>query len=635
MSRDLVRHGDERGSRINRRKWLKALGVTGTVGLAGCLGGGTGGNGSGDGNGSGGGGGGGGGQNQSNQSQQGGIPSVGGTYRTITTAEPSTLNPLYNSESGAGTLIGYTLDLGYDFMPETKYFPQTYELSTDKSQVWVANLREGMKFSGDYGKVTAEDFVYQITQVQQSEWAGTADTSSWPSEINVEQTGELEFQIELPNPNALYPETLDPLLYPIPKKLMQPYVDAQDAQGFRKDKELLNLSFTGNVGAYTLENRNRGNSLTFARNDEYYLRDAEGVPKDFSKAPYFENLEVQIVKEQAARVAALKTGETDSAAVPPNQMETIKKKNGIETYVIPQPYTEVCCYNMRDNGWNTGPGNLFRKKKFRQGLACSVNKKKLAKGVFRNFADPVFTWQPNWSRWYPEDTSEIEQYGVGDLYGKKPARSRIKEAIADTDYGYSGDMLKNPSGETCELSLYVIAGDQTDQAMAQYLAQEYEKNAGIKIAVETIQGTQFTKEYWQQQIPDNPKQYPWSNGPNNAGPREVTSAQPWDMEIVFGLNTYPLNPTTANVFFIKDSAYNPYGYYPSWNADKLFEKASSATSEKKLQSIFNEIFAKINEDQPFNMLVFPADTVGYSADIEGPIENFFNEWDFSTWYRSG
>ena len=660
MSQGPARRGDEKHKNIDRRSWLKALGVAGAAGLAGCSGGE-----SGDGTTQSGGGGnnasntaaqssnatngsalGGGGNetsgetdngtgNQSTETSSGGLPEVGGTYSTITSSPPQTLNPLYNTENGAGILIGYALDQGYTFKPGTEYFPQLYDMSTDQGSVWVAKVREGLQFGGDYGEVTAEDFVYQVTELHQSEWAATADASAWPSEVNIEATGDYEFQIELPNPNALYPETYDPLLYPIPKDLVQPYVEEQNADGLRKDQELQELGFAGNMGAYTLANRSRSSSLTYERNEDYYLRDAEGVPERFSEAPYFDSLEAQIVQEQQSRLAALEAGETDSAAVPPNRVSKFRDLDRTDVYVIPQPYNEVCVYNMRDNGWNAGPGNLFRKRKFRRGLGCAVDKQRLVKGVYRGFADVEYTWQPQWSKWYPDDTSDITEFGTGDLYGKEATQSRIKEAISDTDYGYSGGMLKNPNGETVNLSLYHSAGQNTERAFADFIAQEFKQNAGINVSVSAIQGAQFAREYWQQQIPDDPDQYEWSKGANNAGPREVTSANAWDMSVVFGLNTYPLNPTTASVFFQKDSAYNPYGYYPSWNASELFDRASSATSTEELQSIFNEIFAKISADQPMGMYAFPADTVGYAADIDGPQENFFSGWDFSTWYRNG
>ncbi|MFB6192325.1 MAG: ABC transporter substrate-binding protein [Haloarculaceae archaeon] len=645
------RRGDEAHHTIDRRSWLRALGIAGVAGIAGCSGrrGTSGTEGSPEG-----------GEDttgtdaatmgtatateadpygtQTETSTPGGeLPSVGGTYRTVSSSPAQTLNPLYNTEAGAGTLIGYALDSGYGFKPGTEQFPQLYELTSDDSQVWVASLREGLEFSDPYGEVTAEDFVYQITEIQQSEWAGTADASSWTREeepIPVEQTGTYEFQIELPSKDSLYPESYDPLLYPIPKDLVQPYVAEQDAEGMQQDTELLELRFTGNLGPYTLETWDRSNRVVYSRNDEYYLREADDVGPLFENAPYFESLESRVVQEQSSRLAALETGETDSAAIPPNRVGEFRNLDNVDVYVIPQPFNEVCVYNMRDNGWNTGPGNLFRRKKFRQGLGCAVDKQRLVEGVFRGFAQVEFTWQPRWSKWYPED-ADIPQYGVGDLYGTEATRSRIREAISDTDYSYDGDRLVNPAGEQTSITLYHSAGQNTEKSMAQFIAQEFGENAGIEVQVEAIQGAQFARKYWAQQVPENPDQYEWSKGRYNAGPRSVTSANPWDMTVVFGLNTYPLNPNTASVFFQRDSFYNPYGYYPSWNASELFDRAQSATSEEELKEIFAEIFVNIAEDQPMAMLAFPSDTVGYASGIQGPAENFFSGWNFPTWHREG
>jgi len=308
--------------------------------------------------------------------------------------------------------------------------------------------------------------------------------------------------------------------------------------------------------------------------------------------------------------------------------------DNVDVNVIPQPYNEVVVYNMRENGWNTGPGNLFRKKKFRQGLGCAIDKQTLVQGVFRDYANVEYTWQPRWSRWYPSDADMME-FGTGELYGQEAAQSRIEEAIADTDYSYdSNGNLLNPSGDQCTITLYHSAGQNTERSMAEFIAQEFEDNAGIVVEVNAIQGAQFANEYWAQEIPENADELEWSNGQYNAGPRdEATSANGWDMTVVFGLNTYPLNPLAGEVFFQKDSFYNPYGYYPSWDAKDLFEQANAAESTDELEDIFSEIFVNIAEDQPMGMLAFPSGRSGYASDIVGPAENFFSGWNFPGWYR--
>ncbi|MEZ3117603.1 ABC transporter substrate-binding protein [Halobaculum sp. MBLA0147] len=566
------------------------------------------------------------------------LPEVGGTYTSVISSPIETLNGIYNTENTAAGAIAQTLLTTYGFKPGTRYLGQAWEsLETDDGgKVWVASVRDNMKFSDPYGEVTAEDFVYQVQELQQAEWTATSDSDSWGSDTveSIQQTGEYEIQIELPEANLLYPETYDPILYPVPKGLLEPYVNEEDAEGLKQDEELNNLSFTGNLGPYKLEEWNRGNELRFTRNDEFFMREATDEFELFEKAPYFDTYRLRVVEEQSSRLGALETGDTDYAAIPPNRVSKFRDLDSVNVEIIPQPYNVPLVYNMRANGWNTGPGNLFRKRKFRRALGCAVDKKRLVKGVYRGLAEPEYTWQPRWSKWYPEEP--VAEFGNpdGDLYGKEATQSRIKEAIADTDYAYQGDTLVNPEGDQVSLNLFHSAGQNTEKATAEFVAQEFSKNAGIDVRVEAIQGAQFANKYWQQEIPDNADSLEWSNGNYNAGPRtKATSQNGWDMSLVYGLNTYPLNPTTGSVFFIKDSFYNPYGYYPSWNAKELFNQASTASSEEELKSTLAEIFTKIAEDQPMGMLAFTPDQSGYSSDIVGPAENFFNGWNGDAWYR--
>ena len=632
MSRDLERRAGNQHKKIDRRAWLKGLGVAGAAALAGCSSGG-GGDGTDDPNST---------DNgtdnplgttQGTSTDSGKLPKVGGTYTEVIGNSLGTLNPLYNNESTAGGVIAWALDAGYGFKPGTELFPRIYDLSSGDNKVWTAKLREGMTFSDPYGEVTAEDFVYQINEVQKSDWASTADSSSWSDEHKVQQKSKYEFTIEIPQATPLYPLTYDPYLYPIPKDLMAKYVENKDVKGFQKDEELLNLSFAGNLGAYTLEKWEKNARITFARNENYYLRDADDLSNRFSKAPYFENLEVRVVPEQSTRLGALKNGQIDTAGLPPNRVDEFQNNEGTYVNVVPQPYNRIMAYNFRDNGWNAGPGNLFRNRKFRQGLGCAVDKKKIANGVYNGYAVPHYTWQPEWSKWYPEN-ADIKKYGSGTLYGKEATRSRIEEAISDTDYSYDGDRLVNPDGNQVEISLYYTNTSSTNKSIAQFVKQEFAANAGITVNPQQIKGTTFRDKYWRQQVPENPDEYEWSKGPNNAGPYEVTSAESWDMSIVYGLNTYPLNPTAASVFFIKDSYYNPYGYQPEWNAKELFDQAKSAQNEEGVQKALTKIFEEISKAQPMGMLVFADDTIGYRSGIEGPVENFFNGWNASTWYRS-
>jgi peptide/nickel transport system substrate-binding protein len=580
--------------------------------------------------------------------EEGELPTVSGTYDEVTGAAYETLNPLFNTEAGAGDAIGFALDQGYTFDAQQDVFPLHYELSTDQGQVWVFSIREDLQFSDPYGQVTASDYVYQIQELHQNPDFPTAQSTDWRSEYNITQNGELEFQVELPSSNALWPRTFEPLLYPIPQDLVQPYVEDGDVEGLRQDTELLELQFTGNLGAYTLDEWNRDSGTVYSRNEDFYAKDIPNAPDAWSNAPYFEGASTSVVREQSARLGALETGEADAASIPPSRFQEFVDKDNVNVFQIPQPFNEKITMNMRDNGWNAGPGNLFRLVPFRQAMAMAINKQNLIEGIYRGLARPHYTWQPQFSQWYPSD-ADFPQFGQGDMYGAEVARERAREAfeMSEFDYGFDGDTMVNPSGDQVTLDLYHIAGDETDQLMAEFIAQELGNNLGMNINVNSITGGPFVSDY--AQIPQDRyveagtsveykgKTFTWEEpGAFNAGPRSVTSNEPWDLSVVYGLNTYPLNPLTNNAFFDGASAsFNFCGYYPDFDARGLFERARNATSTEELQSIFTEMFVNLAREQPYIMLVFPDDIVGYNPRLDGPIENFSNGWNSPAWHFDG
>ena len=572
------------------------------------------------------------------------LPSVSGTYDTVTSAAYSTLNPIFNTEAGAGGAIGYALDQGYGFDDRQNLFPQQYDLSTDNGQVWVFTVRENLQFSDPYGQVTAEDYVYQIRQLHQNDAFPTADSSSWPSNINVTRNSEFEFQAELPNPNILWPRTFDPLMYPIPKDLVQPYVEEEDVEGLRQDTELLELQFTGNLGGFKLDEWNRGSGTTYTRNENYYIRDIPNAPDSFGNAPYFEGASTSVVQEQSARLGALETGEADSASIPPTRFEEFRQKDSVATFQIPQPFNVPLSVNMRDNGWSAGPGNLFRYIPFRQAMAMAIDKRSLIDGVYRGLAEPHYTWQPRFSQWYPGDEALSEYtFGQGDLYGPEVARERARRAfeMSEHDYGFDGDTMIDPSGDQVTLELYHSAGQETERLTGEFAAQELGNNLGMQVNVNAIDGTRFDSEFWQGEPVESgtsttyrDKEFTWQRPtPTNPGPRSATSSQGWDLSLVFGLNTFPRNPLTNTAFF--DGAtgfYNPIGYYPQFNAGELWDRAEQATSTSELEEIFTEIFVNLAREQPYVMLVFTDGLNGYNPDLVGPIENFSNGWNFPAWH---
>jgi len=627
-------------SGINRRQWLGMLGVGSTMALAGCLGG------------------------DDDDGDDGGDdgedtpdvgadepepldlsqdpPAVSGEYHATLASSFTTLNPIYNTENNAGNAIGYAVDQGYTFDKDGELFPLLLEdlYTDDGGETWIIQIRDGLEFSDPYGQYTAEDFVYYVQEIHQGGF-NSANAIDWDG-VEVEETGELEVTATLESPNLLWPETFAPLEYPIPKDLLEPYVENDDEEGLQQNEELLELEFAGNMGAYVLDEWIRDGGTSYSRNDEYYLRELGDEYPMFSEAPYFETAEVQITEEESSRIAAIETGNTDNVGLPPDRAQEFIDDDDVMVVLEPAPYNTILSVNMRDNGWTAGPGNLFQVKEFRQALAASINKFDYIEGVLNGFAEPHYTWQPDWSEWFPgEDDLTLWGNPEDGVYGDE-ARDLAEQALdqIDEDYSYDGDVLITPDGDQVELELYYNAASETQEIAADFYASEFEEHLGFTLNTSGIDGTQFDENYWNADPQGgtdtvNGEEVDWGEGfPTNPGPRSATSNEEWDFGTIFGLNTYPLNPVTNDVFFDGANAqYNPVGYYPEFDVEAIFDEMRAADDRDELAEAVQELFINLNEEQPYIMLAFGDDIEAYNPDVRGPIPNFHSGWDFPAWHK--
>ncbi len=572
------------------------------------------------------------------------FPSIEGSYDVAHHAQFTTLNPIYNSESHAGTAISRTLHQGYTFNQDGEVFPLIYEdISDEGGTVWTITIRDNLQFSDPYGQVTAEDFVYLIHEVHQSDTFPSANSTNWQG-VEVEQTGEMEFQAEIANPDPIWPRTFDPLAYPIPKDLIEPYVQEEDVEGMEQDEELIDLTFTGNLGPYVLDNWERGSGTQYSRNEDFYLRDIDEGPELFAQAPYFEEASFQLIEEQSSRIGALQTGQVTTAALPPERVEEFENDDAFDVYSIPTPFNNIFHFNMRDNGWNGGPGNLFRQKAFRQAMACAVDKQGEINGIYFGRAEPHFTWQPQWSVFYPDNDDEVPKFGWGDMYGEEVAKGKVEEALEGFEHDYYYDdsgMLNTPEDEVVQLEFLHSDTSQTVRNRAEFYASELSENLGIEVEVGTVEGTYFVNNMWTGEPEGgtdmvNGEEVEWdAPNPNNPGPRSVTSNDPWDLALVFGLNTYARHPLANEVFFDgADAFYNPTGWYPEgWDPQAVFEDMRQAETEEELHAPLETLFIELAYEQPGQVMVsFTDDIEAFEAGLQGPIENFNNGWDFPAWH---
>lgn len=641
----------------NRRRFLQTLGLGGAAALAGCMGGG------GDGDGSTATtGGGGGGTPQATGTPQTTAPmtdagtvtaqpngtaggtqqaqgqrTVGGNYVAGAATDAQTLNFIQVSDVPSDNRIGLTMDSAYAITVDNEVFPLWIDLeSGPENRVYTANLRDNLQWGAGYGQMTAEDWVYMINNVYQTEdnWAAYSNRGDWQREgefIPVEKTGKLSFEIRLPNPDPAFP--LKPIMwgaYCMPKGLLQKYVPDKDLQGLQEDQEINTLAYTGNLGAYSFERWDREAAFVATRNDDYYMRNVSEVPEAWQGAPYFNRYNYRVIGEQSTRLAALRANEITSTGIPSTQVSQFEGTDNTRVVVAPQPFVSQLIYNRRANSvFAEG----FRSTAVRRALAYAVNKRTILENILNGYGSISHTFQPEFSEFY--DNSQVEQFGVGDSFSVEMARSELQSALSDTPYAHEGGQVVDEDGNQVSLNLVYASGSQTTETTCKYFKQQFEK-VGFQVSLTAVRFNTLLNKYVQNS-PTNSDygddESAWNAGPFNAGRRtDSVSQEQWDLMYGIVFNSYPRTPTSTDVFWQQQTSTNFYGYYPEANMNELYSTASTATNEEERQQALATIFGELSKEQANMFTTLGVDILGYQPDVVGPDEAFGFGWDENIWY---
>jgi len=322
-------------------------------------------------------------------------------------------------------------DYSYVIDAEDNIVPQFFDIeNSGDDTVWICSLRDNLRFGTDadgnsYGQMTAEDWVFQAEYVH-----GVADDASdfWDEEVppseaigsydvieNIEQTGELEFQVELEAPDGLFP--FRPTLWAescLPMELFEEY--APDAQALRESTEVQEFTWTGNLGPYTFDSRTPGQSgeFTVVRNDEYYMREhteesnVQVMDDAWADAPYFDLYQYDVDSEESTRVERMRSGEGDIMGLPTEVIQEFEEDPDLDDIRVEEqqdPYINFLFFNQRANG-----SILTRERDGREAIARVIDKETITEDIQRGYAEPAVTHQPTWSEWY--DESAVTPYGI-------------------------------------------------------------------------------------------------------------------------------------------------------------------------------------------------------------------------------
>ncbi|SEH12796.1 peptide/nickel transport system substrate-binding protein [Natronorubrum sediminis] len=527
--------------------------------------------------------------------------------------------PNYNvfriTDTTSGDRVTRVMDPAYVFDENDEFVPRLirdYEVNDDYTE-WTFTLTEHGEWSDPYGAMTAEDWVYSITEILQGEdnWANASMADDWRMSVdevpdgfeaadedgeqawfNVEETGEFEFTVEMPLPFPGFLE--EPILWGfqevIPKDLAEEFVEDQDGDAMNEDDEIQELSYTGNLGAFTVEVLEIEARMNATRNDDYYLRNYDG----FEDAPFIEEWTYQVMSEESTRLSALQSGEITHSGVPPRRAEEFDDDiDDVNIFENPTVYCQSMFYNMRDDGWEG-----LQVPEVRQALTMAVDREELVEEVQYGYATVAHTLSPEYSDFY--DNSEVVEWD----YDPDAARQQLEDNLP-SPYGYSDGRVVDGDGEEVVLN-FVFSDSADDTELTARIIQEEMDEIGLEVELDEV---------------------PWNTMLDDYLYKEPGEAQEWDFMSGIGRNAYPRAPEATEGFWRPGESANGYGYDdPHGVADMLSDAARMADADER-QSQLAEVFGILSEDQPWNFLYFPEDIEGYRDHVE-PSEDSSIAWEY-------
>ena len=369
--------------------------------------------------------------------------SVGGTYRSGASSDAKTLNPIRSNDTSSDARIGLTMDGAYALDNDNEFTPRwvaEYDVNDDLD-TYEFFLQDNLEWGGDYGQMTAEDWVYYIRNVHQAEsnWAGDVGQSDWFRDgepIPVERTGNLSFEIQLPDTDPAFIKK--PVMwgaYCMPKGLIEPYYERVQSASSSEERtdignelnqsdEVQTLAYTGNLGPYDYERWDRTSVFVSERDPDYYAKDGQVFDGD---VPYFEEYQIQVFSEESTRLSALRTGEISSTGLPPRKVGEFEGNSDVNVVKFPTAFCGMLVYNQRSNGWDQ-----FGRQAVRQAFSTAIDKVVIAEQINRGTATPAYTHQPEYSEWY--DDSRVTRFGGPESTSIGGAQRLLQEALPS---GYS------------------------------------------------------------------------------------------------------------------------------------------------------------------------------------------------------
>jgi peptide/nickel transport system substrate-binding protein len=385
----------------------------------------------------------------------------GGEYRDVDTSDAVSFHPYLTTDTASSGYQGmvYTgalLRLDENTLEYIPNMAESYSISDD-GLVFTFNLRKDMKWS-DGQPITAHDFKWTYDQVIKPE-----NEFPYLSQLefitSYEALDDYTLQIKIDEIYAPALGQMSGLITPLPRHIWE-NLDWSDPE---KNPEINSPSVVS--GPYKLSEWKRDQYVIFEANENYWYHGRPNITTQTS----------EIVPDQDIAYEKMKSGESDTAYIPPEKLEEARKLENITIYEY-WPAAAVWSYiglNMRE-GFPTHDTNV------RHGLSYAIDKELITEEAMLGQAKRLCSVFPETSWVYNPDVN-CYPYDV----------DKALEAFAKAGYTLKNDKLVNENGE--QLKLKLLFGPNTNKVreLIAVTVQDYLGDIGIDVEVQALEWSSF------------------------------------------------------------------------------------------------------------------------------------------------
>lgn len=267
----------------------------------------------------------------------------------------------------------------------------------DDPNVWVFNLREGVKFH-DGADFTAEDVAFSINRAK-SENSNMKELLNSIVEVRVVDDYTAEFVTDGPNP--ILPSNLTNLF--MMDKGWAEENDAVDVQEVEAGEQTFAAANTNGTGAYRLVSREPDVKTVLEQNEDYWGKDE--FPMEVTEIIYTP------IQNAATRVAALLSGEVDFIQdVPVQDLSRVDDADNLVVKTAPQNRTIFFGMNLGADDLENDDvegANPLADVRVRQAMNMAINREAIQQVVMRGQSEPAGMIAPPFVNGWTEEMDAI------------------------------------------------------------------------------------------------------------------------------------------------------------------------------------------------------------------------------------